>query len=119
MSTSSARQSPSCPTSATANAFTGALSSAGSAGRLRVLVGESEAFADRLDHLARVRVEVVEDSLHLLLPEPQVLQQVQLTERPDLVELVVVRGVLAEPLQHLCRQRELHRGGQVGQQQID
>ena len=51
--------------------------------------------------------------------ESEVGEQLEVADRPDLVELVVGRRVLAEPGHRLLGERELDRGGQVGQQQRD
>ena len=78
-----------------------------------------EAVDDRVEHLLGQRVQVVQDVLHLVLGQAEIAEQFQITDRPDLVELVVGRRVLAEPGHRLLGERELDGGGEVGQQQRD
>src|SRR4029079_3235275 len=46
-------------------------------------------------------------------------KQIEVSYRPDLVELVVVRRILPETLQHLSRERGLDGRSQVAEQQRD
>ena len=85
----------------------------------RVRLADPDSLDDRVEHLVGIGVDVVEDLFHLVLGEVEVGEQVEVADRPHLVELVVLGRFLAEPGHHLLGQRVLDRRGQVRQQQRD
>src|SRR5215475_6636335 len=63
-----------------------------------VLLTDSDPARDHAQHLVRVQVQIFQDHREIPLPQPEVGEDPQVAGGPDIVQLVLVRQVLAEQL---------------------